>query len=75
MKAYGLPRYTAAEFCDRADLAAYARKSSVGDLPGKGGDTRSHTKSSAAKRAVRRTFKRAARAEGKVACRVERLAA
>lgn len=68
MKAYGLPRNSDVSFPDVADIQSYGLKSSIGRLPGKGGDIRSISKSSASKRSIRRIFKRKARLEGKTAC-------
>lgn len=71
MKGYGLPRNTDVAAPDCADTATYGLKSSAGNLRGKGGDIHSNFRSSEAKARARRTWKRAARAEGKAACRQE----
>ena len=69
MKGYGLPRNTDVAAPDCADINTYGLQSGSGNLPGKGGDIRSSFKNPARKAAHRRTWKRAARAEGKAACR------
>ena len=64
MKAYGIPRsYNVGD-----SIRLYGLQSSVGYLPGKGGDIRSYFRSAAAKARARRMWKRVARRQGKVAC-------
>ena len=65
MKPYGLPRVSAVSEPDLADIKEFGRPGRVGNLPGKGGDLRSHFKRAASKAATRRVFKRRARAEGR----------
>lgn len=64
MKAYGLPRNDDVANPDAADVRTFALASHIGRFAGKGGDTHSSFRSSAAKRATRRYYKRVARAEG-----------
>lgn len=71
MKGYGLPRNTDVSAPDVLDIHTYGLKTSAGQLPGKGGDAHSYFRNSEAKARARRTWKRAARAEGKAACRGE----
>ncbi len=68
MKPYGLPRSKDVSHPDLADIKAYGLPGCAGNLPGKGGDIRSHFRSAAAKAGVRRIFKRRARREGVAAC-------
>jgi hypothetical protein len=64
MRPYGIDRLEM--WPDKGDIAEQARKSRIGALPRKNGEYRSHTKSSASKRATRRLFKRAARRAGRI---------
>ena len=66
MRAYGLEVIV---WPDVADIKEMGSKSSVGTLAGKGGECRGMFRNKAAKAAVRRGWKRMARAEGKRACR------
>lgn len=65
MKPYGLPRVSGVAAPDLKDIREFGRPGGVGNLPGKGGDVRSHFRNPAAKAATRRLFKRRARAAGK----------
>lgn len=69
MKAYGVPRIDDVEHPDKADLCLYARKSSVGRFPKKGGDYASSHRRAATKRGFRRVWKGKARAAARVATR------
>lgn len=64
MKPYGL---NPTEHPDVGDIQNEGRKSSIGRLPGKGGDRKSYQKP-AKKRASRRVYKRRARQQGKAEC-------
>jgi hypothetical protein len=69
MKAYGLARIAAGD-CDATGCAANGRATRVYALAGRGGDARAYRAlRGGAKAAVRRPAKRAARAEGRAACR------
>lgn len=69
MKPYGMARYDAGD-CDATGCAANGRATRIYALPGPGGDTRPYRSlRGGAKAAVRRPAKRAARAEGRAACR------
>lgn len=61
MKGYGLPRNICVAYPDCADGVCYALKSSKLRLRGKGGDYKSSMRSSEAKRANRRFYKKQAR--------------
>lgn len=65
MKAYGLPRNPEVESPDVGDIKSYGLKSSTGRYKEKGGDYKGYTRSSKAKRATRRIFKKAARRAAK----------
>jgi len=69
MKGYGLPRNTDIAAPDVADIHQYGLKTGIGHLTGPGGDAHSYFRNTDAKARARRTWKRAARAEGKAACR------
>jgi hypothetical protein len=60
MRPYGL-ELTLIAGPDVADIQGQARKGSVGHFAGKGGEFRSYTRSTAAKRATRVAIKRGAR--------------
>lgn len=65
MKALGVPRVNDAEDCDKGDGQSFARKASVVNLPGRGGDIRSNFKKPERKQAIRRLFAKMDRAAGK----------
>lgn len=69
MKPYGVPRTDDVAHPDVADIHHYGLKSSVGKLPGRGGDIRSSFRNRNAKAQARRLWARKARAEAKAACR------
>jgi len=71
MKPYGLPRNDDVAHPDLADIKEYGRPGRVGNLPGKGGDVRSHFRNPASKAATRRVYKRRARADGKALAKEE----
>lgn len=62
MKAYGIPRTFCAAFPDPVDGVLYALKSSRLRPPGPGGDRKSSVRNSRKKRAIRRFWKKRARA-------------
>ena len=70
MKPYGLKKRVNVENPDIGDILEAGFKSSIGNLPGKGGDYRScqHTKN---KRRSRRIWKKLARRKNKNVCRYE----
>lgn len=68
MKPYGLKRLINYPYPDCADIYVGGRKSSAGNIPGKGGDIRSSFKSSSSKRSTRRYWKRVARAQHRKEC-------
>ena len=70
MKAYGLPRLPNVAFPDVFDAVRFGRATASYAVPGRGGDVRAyHSLRGGAKAAARRTYKRAARAEGRALCR------
>lgn len=64
MKAYGVERTLDTENPDIADIAMYGMKTSTGQIIGKGGDFRGHSKTKT-RNIARRRWKRKARAESK----------
>ena len=70
MKPYGLPRLSDCEAPDAADAHCFARPAAAYNVPGPGGDTRAfRSLRGGGAAAIRRAYKRAARAEGRAAIR------
>ena len=65
MKAYGLTKKDVDDSDDVVGIQEYGRKTSIGRLPGPGGDTRSMIKGSDKKKRARRIYKKKARARFK----------
>ena len=68
MRPYGLPRVPEFEFPDVADIGCAGFKSSVGCLPGKGGEYRGIQRSKN-RQSARRIWKRRARRDGRAEIR------
>ena len=66
MKAYGLPRVKDLESPDCADICKFGLKSSKSRVEGLGGDIKNSFRSSTAKKATRRIWKKKERAKNKV---------
>ena len=66
MKPYGLTKRDIMDSDDVAGIQKYGRKTSMGQIPGPGGDTRAQIKGSDKKRRARRMWKKRTRAEVKI---------
>jgi len=70
MKPYGLPRLNDCAAPDCADARTFARPAAAYNVPGKGGEVRAfRSLRGGGAAAIRRAYKRAARAEGRAAIR------
>jgi hypothetical protein len=66
VRPYGVP---IEQFPDVGDIQEMGAKSSAGKFPGKSGDYHGYIRNPTHKASIRRRWKRAARAEGKRACK------
>ncbi len=65
MKPYGIPRIPELEFLDVADIQRFGLKSSAGRCFEASGDYKSYTRSSKARKRVRRVWKKKERTQWK----------